>query len=209
MKKITQKELDKKLKLHELWLDDNTRGIRLDLNWVDLEEVDLEGANLQYASLRGSNLRNVNLRRTNLQYVDLNEANLYFSDLAFANLKAASLIEVNLKGSDLTNANLNYTDLNDADLSNTDLTDANLNYADLQGANITHIQGLKVFSIDNIGTFKGKVTYIPKLDKVFAGCWEGSLERFLDKGLEMNKGNKVESQNIRLAYLFFKNNKEE
>lgn len=206
MKTITQEELDKKLELHELWLDDNMQGVRLDLSGFDLRGIDLEGANLQYASLRGSNLIASNLKHANLTEADLNDTNLIASKLKHANLTDADLTDANLSNAYLTGADLIYACLNDANLTEADLTGANLNYADLSGANTANIQGLKVFSIDNIGTFKGKVTYIPKLDKVFAGCWKGSLERFLYKGLAMNEEDEVEVQNIMLAYQFFKNN---
>lgn len=209
MKIITQKELDKKLKLHELWLDDNEQGVKLDLSETYLNGVDLKGADLRYANLKRVSLRDSNLEGANLEHSILIYADLEDVNLTGANLKNAMLMEVDLSGSILNNADLSYAGLNYANLREVDLTDANLIKTDLSGANTTHVRGLKVFSIDNIGTFKGKVTYIPKLDKVFAGCWKGSLEEFLDKGLEMNKGNKVESQNIRLAHQFFKNNKEE
>lgn len=206
MKKITPEELDKKLKLHELWLEDNMQGVRLDLSGLDLKKVDLEGANLQYANLNDTNLIASNLKHANLTEANLNYANLYFSDLADDNLTDANLEGANLNYADFSNADLTYAYLNGANLNYVDLTGANLNYADLSNANTANIQGLKVSSIDNIGTFRGKVTYIPKLDKVFAGCWEGSLERFLYKGLEMNEKDEVEVQNIMLAYQFFKNN---
>ncbi|QDF14408.1 pentapeptide repeat family protein [Staphylococcus phage PMBT8] len=208
MKKITQKELDKKLKLHELWLDDNTQGVRLDLSGLDLKRVDLEGANLQYAILNDANLYFSDLKFANLTDVSLIGANLTNTHLNYAILSGVNLAYADLTDANLTDANLNYANLTDANLAYADLTYANLKYANLSGANTTHIRGLKVFSVDNIGTFKGKVTYIPKLDKVFAGCWEGSLEEFLYKGLEMNE-DEAELQNIKLVYQFFKNNKEE
>jgi hypothetical protein len=44
------------------------------------------------------------------------------------------------------------------------------------------------------------------MDRVFAGCWQGNLEEFLMKGLEMNKDNPLQYENIRMAYRFFLNN---
>lgn len=43
---------------------------------------------------------------------------------------------------------------------------------------------------------------MPSLNKVFAGCWDGDLEAFLEKGLEENQG--VEADKIRKVYEFFK-----
>ncbi len=100
----------------------------------------------------------------------------------------------------LTNADLRCANLIEVNLSYVILTDTNLSQASLQG-----IRGLEMYSIDNIGSFKGKVTYLPKYNKVFVGCWEGNLEEFLKKGLEMNERDNKERTNIVLAYQFFKN----
>ena len=121
----------------------------------------------------------------------------------------------NLSDADLIDANLRYADLRGADLSDANLSDANLRYAnlryadlsdaDLRGANTQYTRGFKIVSVDNIGTYNGKATYIPKYDVVFAGCWTGRLENFLIKGKEMNEGNPTELKNIELAYELFKN----
>ncbi|QQO38046.1 hypothetical protein LSA2308_00026 [Staphylococcus phage LSA2308] len=123
-----------------------------------------------------------------LQCVDLRHADLSCAKLIDSDLTNATLIEADLKraflsGINLTNADLRYANLLDVNLSYVDLTGAELSWASTQG-----IRGLEMYSIDNIGSFKGKVTYLPKYNKVFAGCWEGNLEEFLKKGLEMNEG---------------------
>ncbi|BBI90293.1 hypothetical protein MRS_176 [Staphylococcus phage MR003] len=104
-------------------------------------------------------------------------------------------------------ADLSYTILRNANLVDADLRSANLRGAKLSQASTQNIKGLKVYSIDNIGTFNGKVTYIPSLDRVYAGCWVGSLEAFLEKGLEMNEGNNSKLEEIRDAYCFFSKRK--
>lgn len=163
MKTITQEELNKKLELHALWLEDDTKGEILDLSNTDLSNTDLSGVNLSFANLEGADLSN--------------------SDLS---------------NSDLSCATLSFTNLSDATLSFT-----NLSFANLSQANTSKVFGIDIYSIDNIGTFKGKVTYLPEYDTVFAGCWKGSLEEFLEKGLEKNKFNKKEKRNIINAYQFF------
>ena len=50
MKKFTDKELDKVLKQHALWLDDRSKGECANL-WC----ANLRGANLSGADLRGAN----------------------------------------------------------------------------------------------------------------------------------------------------------
>lgn len=216
MKTITQEELDKKLKLHELWLNHDERGVILDLSRTDLRglnltSTNLSGANLEHADLSNTNLSGTNLSHGILKYANLKGVNLIGADLSGTNLTDADLSYVNLIGANLVDtnlsgANLSFTDLRNSNLVGSNLTDANLKSTNFSNANTANIQGLKVFSVDSIGTFKGKATYIPKLDKVFAGCWKGSLKEFLKQGLEMNKENEVKAQNIRLAYQFFKNN---
>jgi len=48
---MNQKELDKKVYLHRLWLEDKEGGVRL-----DLQHAKLQNANLQDANLRDANL---------------------------------------------------------------------------------------------------------------------------------------------------------
>ncbi|QYC52038.1 pentapeptide repeat protein [Staphylococcus phage vB_Sau-RP15] len=198
MKTITQEELDKVLKEHKLWLDSNSEeGAKADLSYTILRNANLEDANLRGANLKGADLTRAILTCANLSYADLIEANLQGVDLAGADLYYADLRKANLTDASLNEANLEY-----ADLTNTDLRDADLSQASTQ-----NIKGLNIYSIDNIGTFNGKVTYIPSLDTVFAGCWIGSLEAFLEKGLEMNEGNNSKLEEIRDAYCFFSKRK--
>ncbi|NGP45998.1 pentapeptide repeat-containing protein [Bacillaceae bacterium SIJ1] len=103
-------------------------------------------------------------------------------------------------------ANLRGADLRGADLRGAELSYANLRGADLRGANTQRVRGVEIFSVGNIGTFGGEVKYIPSLDKVFAGCWDGNLEGFLNKGLARNKDDEKQKRNIKIAYAFFKNN---
>ena len=93
---MNQKELDKKLELHKLWLEDKEGGVRLDLQNANLQGTNLQDADLQYADLQGANLQ-----RANLQYADLQGANLQFANLQRANLQGA-----NLQNADLQDARL-------------------------------------------------------------------------------------------------------
>lgn len=219
MKKITQKELDKKVELHQEWVKDINKGKRLVLNGYDLSNLSLVDLNLKYVDLSGSNLSYVNFFNSNLRYADLGNTNLFSADLRYTNLGVAYLHNSDLRYADLEDAilidsnmsgsNLSYADLRCVNLLNANLRNCKLDNIQLSQANTNQIQGVDVYSIDNIGTFHGKVTYVPSTDTIFAGCWTGTLEQFLEKGLEMNgvkKDNKKEIDNIKLAYQFFKNN---
>lgn len=116
MRNISQEELNKILKEHELWL--RGEGGKC----ADLSNVDLRGADLTYVNLEGADLENANLSSTNLK-----RANLRCVDLEYANLRCANLENANLEDSNLTNADLRYADLRYADLRCVDLK-----YADLK-----------------------------------------------------------------------------
>ena len=59
--------LEKILRKHQLWLSNETDGIRADLRWADLSGANLRGANLSGADLRWANLSKANLRGANLR----------------------------------------------------------------------------------------------------------------------------------------------
>lgn len=61
---MTQQELDEKLKLHEMWLNDEG-GERLDLSGKDLRGVEFSGANLISADLGEANLIGADLSGAN------------------------------------------------------------------------------------------------------------------------------------------------
>ena len=140
MRNISQEELNKILKEHELWLK-REGGKCADLSDVDLRCADLTYANLRCADLKRVNLKGAYLRRTNLGDADLENANLECADLRFAdlenaNLKYANLEDVNFKYVDLSNANLGKANLSNADLKHANLVCTDLRYADLRGADL-------------------------------------------------------------------------
>ena len=87
--------------------------------------------------------------RANLRYADLSGANFSCADLSGANLRYA---------------NFSYADLSDADLSGADLRDANLDKRYIQ--------------IACIGSAKRMTTYCFEDDKIWCGCFTGTLKEF-------------------------------
>ncbi len=84
-------ELNEKLALHKEWVEDHTKGLKLDLSGADLSGADLSAENLKYANLRYANLRYANLRGADLRYADLSSANLRGANLSGADLRYADL----------------------------------------------------------------------------------------------------------------------
>ncbi len=84
---MNQKELEKILDDHRLWLKGETKGkianlsrtdlYRANLSGANLYKADLSGADLYKADLRGADLRGADLYRADLRGADLNGANLY------------------------------------------------------------------------------------------------------------------------------------
>ena len=99
-------DLEKILKKHKMWLNDEEGGERanlggFDLSYTDLSGDDLRGAYLCNADLRNAYLYNTDLRDVDLYHTDLRNAHLYNADLRDADLRCA-----NLTGADLKNVNL-------------------------------------------------------------------------------------------------------
>ena len=102
LRKITQEELNKILKEHQLWLNSNGReGIK-----AGLSAMDLSGMNLRHANLRRANLRYANLRGADLYNADLYNVDLRYANLRNANLENTNITGANLYGASLTGANL-------------------------------------------------------------------------------------------------------
>ena len=76
---MDQKELDKILELHKMWLNGDENGKCADLYGADLSGANLSGANLSGADLSGANLRGANLYDANLSGANLSGAGLDFS----------------------------------------------------------------------------------------------------------------------------------
>ena len=66
---MNQKELDKILDNHKLWLSSNgEKGERADLRYADLRSANLRYADLRYAYLSSADLSSANLRSANIDY---------------------------------------------------------------------------------------------------------------------------------------------
>ena len=164
---MTEEELNKGLELHKKWLVNKKEGKRLDLSSANLHSADLHSADLRSADLSSANLR----------YADLRSANLSSADLRSANLHSADLHSADLRSADLSYADLSYADLRSANLRNADLSSANLSSVDLP-------DGWTLYSINGVGADRRMTTYWVEGNKIWCGCFIGTLEKFED---EINK----------------------
>ena len=90
---MTATELQEALRLHRLWLDDDSEGVR-----ANLREADLREADLREADLRGARLSWARLSWAELSGADLREANLSGAELSGADLREAELSGAELSG---------------------------------------------------------------------------------------------------------------
>lgn len=217
-------QLENILEKHEEWLKDKTKGAQADLSNADLSglnlyDIDLRGAKLSYSDLSNTNLINSDLSYANLNNANLTNANLAKSYIHTSDLMYADLRYANLTNTDLTDSSLEYAYLDNADLTNANLLHSNLTRASLfnvklEGAKLnysitTGVTGLKIISINNIDYYNGDIQFIPSLNTVFYGVWQGDPEHFLKENLELSKGDKLATKSIKLAYELFKNYLEE
>ena len=118
--------LEETIRLHGLWIDGKTGGVRANLTDTNLYRADLYRANLTNANLAGANLTDTNLTDTNLTGANLTNASLTYAILTDAILTRANLYRANLTGADLTGAILTNANLYRANLANANLTRATL-----------------------------------------------------------------------------------
>ena len=161
MKTYTKEQLDEIIKLHGMWLSSKIGGLSADLSNADLFNADLSNA-------------------------DLSNANLSNADLFNADLSNADLFNADLSNADLSNAKLSNADLFNAKLFNAKLSNADLSNADLSYAKTDK----RYIQIACIGSRKGMTTYCFEDDKIWCGCYQGTLKEFEARVRETHKGNK-------------------
>ncbi len=127
-----------------------------------------------------------------------------------ANLREADLRSARLLWADLTGANLTEADLRQADLRRANLIGANLREADLRYANFTEASGLSVLCVQvNTSSENRRIAYIPSLNIVTAGCFQGTFEEFEKRVEEQHKDNLFVLSRYRRVIAFLKREAEE
>ena len=192
MKQITQDEFNRKYDLHQKWLDDNSKGERLNLSNTDLRGINF----IRRKNLQHSNLALTNLHSANLYSANLHSANLYSANLHSANLHSANLYSANLHSADLYSANLHSADLRWANLHSATLHSANLTLADLYSANLhsTNLSSADLRWARGVFTFLGEKNLLiyykhSNKYKIQVGCINETLEYMQKNFKAIGKGN--------------------
>jgi hypothetical protein len=142
-------------------------------------------ADLRSADLSSADLRSADLRYADLRYANLRSADLRYADLRYANLSSADLSSADLRYANLRSAGLRYADLRSADLSSADLR-------------------LTIVQIAGIGTARRMTTYCADYDKVWCGCFTGTLKEFSARCLETHRCHTKYLAEYKAAIAFFK-----
>lgn len=155
-----------------------------------LPNLDLSNMDLQFANLEGVILNNSNLYNANLTYAKLNGADLSWVNLCNANLSYTSLNYTNLKYSSILNANLEHTDFRMADLRCASIRYSSLNTVNLSGVILnTTTLDKRIIQVACIGSRKDLTTYCFDTDRIWCGCFIGTLDEFELKCIKTHKNN--------------------
>ena len=100
-------------------------------------------------------------------------------------LKGEEGERANLRGADLRGADLRGANLRGANLRGADLSEADLSEADLRRASLPK----RFITICCIGSRKDQTTYCFEDNKIWCGCFVGTLEEFEIKVNETHKNN--------------------
>ena len=131
-----------------------------------------------------------NLRSADLSYADLRSADLSYADLRSADLSYADLSYADLRSADLSSADLSSADLRSADLRSANLRSADLRYADLRSADLSSADlDKRYIQVACIGSAKRMTTYCFDDDKIWCGCFTGTLAEFEAQVKETHKDN--------------------
>ena len=110
-----------------------------------------------------------------------------------AYLSDADLSSAYLRGADLSGAYLSGADLSGAYLSDADLSGANLSGANLSGASLSgaNTGAARFIQASGVGSSRRRTTYRADTDRIWCGCFTGTLADFADKIEETHKDNPV------------------
>ena len=96
---MTQKELDKIIYKHQLWLIDEKGGERANLCYKDISNL-----NMSHCDLSGAKMRGATLLHCDMEYCDLRDCDMRGSLIIYCNM-----ICCDIRGADMEGANIDYS----------------------------------------------------------------------------------------------------
>ena len=157
---------------------------------INLSNSNLSNSNLSGSDLSGSNLSGSDLRSSDLSNSNFRGSNFRGSDLSGSDLRSSDLSGSDLRSSDLSNSNLRNSDLRDSDLRNSNLGNSNLSGSNLSDSDLSGSKTDKRYiQVACIGSEKRMTTYCFEDDKIWCGCFSGTLKEFEEQVKEKHKDN--------------------
>lgn len=200
MRKITQEEINAKVKAHELWLINGYQGERAIFEDVSIIKKTFFCRDLHGAIFRNVECVNTNFDNANLAFTSFTNVYVAHTNFANTNLKGSRFIRCNIVGS-----NYQFADLNNADFKNTTLDTVNFAYSNLYNVNFfnTNIEkiciaravpikviGQKVICTQvNTSRENNLITYWADLGIWTTGCFQGTLDELREAVAKTHKDN--------------------
>lgn len=131
MEKLTQKELDKIIKFHKIWLETKgRRGKQAVIIDKDLSGLKIDHVDFTEAMFKQCNMSNMKIRRAIFNGSEFNTVNLSESSICECEMRVSLLSNVNLEDTLFCLTNLGHSKfINETDLSKACLQGASLHLA--------------------------------------------------------------------------------
>lgn len=151
---LTQKEADRIVALHELWLGSSGEsGVRADFSGMTISNLNFSGARLAHADFRNTVANGTNFLGASLVGADMQNASLKNSIFTSANLHRASFKCAFAPGADFRSACLSSADFTCASLNGANLKNAGISHANFSGAHFTKETCLDDVAVDSFTPF--------------------------------------------------------
>lgn len=199
MRKITQEEINAKVKAHELWRDTRL-GERAVFRDVLITNKSFCRQDLQNAIFENVEIRNTFFGKANLAIVDFE--NVYFDHVNFNStiVNYSSFIQCNISDSNFTSANLKNVNFTCTTLDNVNFTHSNLCSVNFSSTNIKkiwvaqavpmNVLGQKVICVQvNTSRENNLISYWADLGIWTTGCFQGTLEKLREAVAKKHKDN--------------------
>ena len=137
MKKITQKQFEKAIALHQKWWDSNgAKGERADFSDVNFSGWEMRRVNLNSAILKGAVFCNCKITECSFKGATLSGSNFVQSHINDSEFNYAQLDDSCFIGSSITNVSFHYANLNRSDFGRALVYYSSMQFAILRYANL-------------------------------------------------------------------------
>ena len=83
---MTQKELDKTIRLHQKWLNNDPEGVRADMSGANMRDADMRWADMSSANMSGANMRDADMSEANMSRADARDADISGADIDYVTI---------------------------------------------------------------------------------------------------------------------------